>query len=58
VPSYWVFDAMVSRPITDHIGLQVNFYNLANRYYIDQVHSAHLVPGEGFTALAGLNFKF
>ncbi len=58
VPSYWVFDAMASRPITEHVGLQVNFYNLANRYYIDQVHPAHLVPGAGFTALVGLNFKF
>ena len=58
VPSYWVFDAMASRPVTEHIGLQVNFYNLANRYYIDQVHPAHLVPGAGFTALVGLNFKF
>jgi catecholate siderophore receptor len=58
VSSYWAFDAMVNRPITEHVGLQVNFYNLANRYYIDQVHPAHLVPGEGFTALVGLNFKF
>jgi len=58
VPSYWVFDAMASRRITEHVGLQVNLYNLANRYYIDQVHSVHLVPGAGFTALVGLNFKF
>ena len=58
VPSYWTFDAMASRPISEHLGLQVNFYNLANRYYIDQVHPAHIVPGAGFTALVGLNFKF
>jgi len=58
VPAYWIFDAMASRPITEHLGLQVNLYNLANRYYIDQVHSVHLVPGAGFTALVGLNFKF
>jgi catecholate siderophore receptor len=58
VPSYWTFDAMASRSISEHVGLQVNFYNLANRYYIDQVHPAHLVPGAGFTALVGLNFKF
>lgn len=58
VPSYWTFDAMASRPLSEHVGLQVNFYNLANRYYVDQVHPAHLVPGAGFTALLGLNFKF
>jgi catecholate siderophore receptor len=57
-PSYWLFNAMASRPITEHVGLQLNLYNLANRYYIDQIHPAHLVPGEGFTALVGLNFKF
>lgn len=58
VPSYWLFNAMASRSITEHVGLQLNLYNLANRYYIDQVHPAHLVPGAGFTALVGLNFKF
>jgi catecholate siderophore receptor len=58
VPGYWTFDAMASRPISEHVGVQVNFYNLANRYYVDQVHPAHLVPGAGFTALVGLNFRF
>src|SRR5262249_16960552 len=43
-PSYWLFDAMASRPITEHVGLQLNLYNLANRYYLDQIHPAHLVP--------------
>ncbi len=58
VPSYWVFNAMASHPLGERLDLQVNFYNLANRYYIDQVHPAHIVPGAGFTALVGLNFKF
>jgi catecholate siderophore receptor len=57
-PSYWLFNAMASRPITEHVGLQLNLYNLANRYYLDQIHPAHLVPGAGFTALVGVNFKF
>ena len=58
VPSYWLFNAMASRSIGEHVGLQVNLYNLANRNYIDQIHPAHLVPGAGFTALVGLNYKF
>jgi catecholate siderophore receptor len=58
IPSYWVFNAMASRPITEHISAQINFYNLANRYYFDQPHPGHIVPGAGFTALGGLTFRF
>ena len=35
-----------------------NLNNLTNKYYYDQIHPAHIVPGAGFTALIGLNFKF
>ena len=49
---------MASRPLTEHINLQLNLYNLANRYYFDEPHPGHIVPGAGFTALVGMNFKF
>ena len=58
VPGYWVFNAMISRPITDRIELQANVYNLLNRYYIDQPHPSHLIPGAGLSALIGANFRF
>jgi catecholate siderophore receptor len=58
VPGYWVFNAMVKRPITDRIELQANIYNLANRFYIDQPHPSHLIPGAGLSALVGANFRF
>jgi catecholate siderophore receptor len=58
IPGYWVFNAMASRPINDHVSFQVNLYNLANRYYYDEPHPAHIVPGAGFTALSGFNFRF
>ena len=58
VPSYWVFNAMVSHPLREHVNLQVNLYNLANRYYFDEPHPGHIVPGAGFAALAGISFKF
>ena len=58
VPGYWVFNAMVKRPITDRLELQANVYNLLNRFYIDQPHPSHLIPGAGLSALIGVNFKF
>ncbi|HUE42739.1 MAG TPA: TonB-dependent siderophore receptor [Candidatus Sulfotelmatobacter sp.] len=58
IPSYWVFNAMASHPLTERLSLQLNFYNLANRYYFDEPHPGHIVPGPAFTALVGLNFKF
>jgi catecholate siderophore receptor len=58
VPGYWIFNAMVKRPLTDRLELQANVYNLLNRYYIDLPHPSHLVPGAGASALIGVNFKF
>ena len=58
VPGYWVFNAMVSHPLGEHVDIQVNAYNLANRYYYDGLHPAHVVLGAGRSALIGFNFKF
>jgi catecholate siderophore receptor len=58
VAGYWVFNAMLSHPLTEHIDLQVNAYNLANRYYYDQLHPGHIVLGAGRSALIGIKFKF
>ena len=58
VPGYWVFNAMVRRPITERLELQANVNNLLNRFYIDQPHPSHLIPGVGLSALIGVNFKF
>ena len=57
-PGYWVFNAMVERPLAEHIDLQANVYNAANRYYFDQLHPGHIVPGPGRSALLGIKFKF
>ena len=58
VPGYWVFNLSASRPVTDHIELQANVYNVLNRFYIDQPHPSHLIPGAGASALIGANFRF
>ena len=58
LPGYWVFNAMVKHPLSEHIDLQANIYNIANRYYYDELHPAHIVLGPGRSALIGLKFKF
>jgi catecholate siderophore receptor len=58
VPGYWVFNAMASHPLAENVDLQVNAYNLANRYYYDEIHPGHIVLGPGRSALIGLKFKF
>lgn len=57
-PSYWVFNAMLSHPLNEHVDFQLNAYNLANRFYYDQLHPGHIVPGPGRSLLVGLRFKF
>ncbi|HEX5229706.1 MAG TPA: TonB-dependent siderophore receptor [Bryobacteraceae bacterium] len=58
LPGYWIFNAMVSHPLNEHLDLQVNVNNIANRYYYDELHPAHIVLGPGRSALVGLKFKF
>ena len=58
VPGYWVFNAMARHPLSEHVDLQLNVYNIANRYYYDELHPAHIVLGPGRSALASLRFKF
>jgi catecholate siderophore receptor len=58
VPGYWVFNAMVSHPLNERVDVQVNGYNLANRFYYDQLHPGHIVPGPGRSLLVGFKFKF
>lgn len=58
VPSYWVFSAMVRRPIGEKLEFQANFNNILDRFYIDLPHPSHLVPSAGASALFGINFRF
>jgi len=58
VPGYWVFNGMLSRRLNEHLSLQANIDNIANRYYYDELHPAHIVLGPGRSALIGLKFKF
>jgi catecholate siderophore receptor len=58
VSGYWVFNAMAEHRLNEHVRLQGNVYNIANRYYYDQIHPAHIIPGAGRSALIGLKFNF
>ena len=58
VPGYTLLNLMVRRPIGERFDAQVNIGNLTNKFFIDQPHPGHLVPGEGRNAQFGVNYKF
>jgi len=57
-PGYWVFNAMAKYKVTERISLQANVNNLLDRFYLDELHPGHVIPGAGASALFGMNFKF
>jgi len=58
VSGFWTFDAMAKYAFTPNVALQLNGNNLTNRYYYDQLHFFHVVPGPGRTALVTLSVRF
>jgi catecholate siderophore receptor len=63
VPGYVTFDAMLSWRVSEHLSLQANGYNLANRYYFTNSYFSapvenHVVPGAGRTGLFTASFSF
>lgn len=58
VDGYWTFDAMASYPLTDHIDLKLNLYNLTDKYYFDRIGGGHIVPGTGRAAMLSTSFRF
>lgn len=57
-PSYVIFNAMAKYEINDHVAVQANVDNLTNRFYFDELHPGHAIPGEGASALLGVKLKF
>jgi catecholate siderophore receptor len=56
VPSYVTFDAMAAYQVTDNIQLQLNGYNLFDKYYYANTYYSsdaenHAIPGAGRTFL-------
>ena len=44
--------------ISERLALQLNVINIFDKFYIDQLHFFHVVPGAGRTALLSLNFSY
>jgi catecholate siderophore receptor len=57
-PGYVTFDVMAKYRLSEQIGLQVNVYNLTDRYYYDQLHPFHIVPGAGRSVLVSTHFNY
>jgi catecholate siderophore receptor len=58
VDAYWTFDLMASYPISNHVDLKLNLYNLTDKYYFDRLGGGHVVPGPGRSATISTSFRF
>lgn len=58
VDAYWTFDLMASYPISRHVDLKLNLYNLTDKYYFDRLGGGHVVPGPGRSATLSTSFRF
>ena len=58
VDAYWTFDLMASYPISKHVDLKLNLYNLTDKFYFDRIGGGHIVPGPGRAAMLGMSFRF
>ncbi len=57
-PSFCLFDAMVGYEVNKNFSLRLNFYNLADKQYIDRVGGGHFIPGAGRSAVLTASYKF
>ena len=58
VDAYWTLDAMASYPISKHVDLKLNLYNLTDKFYFDRIGGGHIVPGPGRVAMLSTSFRF
>jgi catecholate siderophore receptor len=63
VPSYVVWNAMASYDVTRNLSMQLNGYNLFNRFYYDALYYTspaenHIIPGAGRSVALTLRMKF
>ncbi len=60
IDDYWVFDAMASYPINNHINVQLNVFNLLDQDYIASLNNAgsRYYPGAPLSARLGINVAF
>ncbi len=63
IPGYVTFDAMASYRINPHVSLQLNAYNLGDRFYYSNAYYSsavenHVVPGAGRTVTAAIRVSY
>jgi catecholate siderophore receptor len=63
VPGYEVFDAMVSYRVNEHLDLQVNVNNLADKLFYNGIYYTgpdenHTIPSAGRTVIVSARLKF
>ncbi len=58
VDGYWTLDAMASFPVSEHLDLRLNLFNMNDAYYFDRLGGGHLIPGAGRSANLSLGIRF
>jgi catecholate siderophore receptor len=58
VDGYWTFDLMASYPLSEHLDLKLNLYNLTDKFYFDRIGGGHVVPGPGRAVMLSTSFRF
>ncbi|HEY8585393.1 MAG TPA: catecholate siderophore receptor Fiu [Rhodanobacter sp.] len=58
--AYWVFDAMASYPLSRHVNLQLNLYNLFDRDYVAAINKSgyRYTPATPRSVMLTANFDF
>jgi len=56
-PGYVVWNAMAKYEFSSKLLVQINLNNLTDKYYVAEVHPAHLIPAEGFVALLSVALR-
>lgn len=57
-PGYWTIDALAAYPVSSHLTLRLNGYNLADERYIDRIGGGHFIPGAGRAAQLSAQVRF
>ncbi|HEX3711013.1 MAG TPA: TonB-dependent siderophore receptor [Pseudolabrys sp.] len=58
VPDYWRFDAMMAYKFDEKTTLQLNIYNLTNKYYYESAYTNWAVPGAGRSVALTMKVKW
>ena len=58
VPSYTLYNALVSYAVNSHFTLRLNGQNLGNEDYVDRIGGGHYIPGTRRQVMVTTDFRF